>query len=202
TLGGFVDDSLKVTDPAKVVTNLTGTVDVTDNDAVTSWIAQQLLKVMRTEVTTEIVRNGWPILGLSAYTPQLEQTVVTAGNAQLVDYGLSLVRTGNADVTLSDDDEAPLTAPAKHTAHPRRGGGRAQRGDGRRLCLVRRSRRPRRGQVLPLVWLVPGAGERGLRGVRGRERGWVAVLLGLWRGADRGRGVNRGARFARRLGGW
>ena len=123
TLRVFGDYSMKVSDAAKLVTNLTGTVDVTDNDAITGWIAQQLLKVMRTEVTTEIVRNGWPILGLSAYTPQLEQTVITAGNAQLVDYGLSVVRMGNFDVNLSDDDEAQLKALAKDTAYSRLAGG-------------------------------------------------------------------------------
>jgi len=26
-------------------------------------------------VTRQIVRNGWPILGLSAYTPEIEQTL-------------------------------------------------------------------------------------------------------------------------------
>src|SRR5207244_9656103 len=74
-------------------------------------------------VTTEIVRNGWPILGLSAYTPELEQTVVAASNAQLTDYGLSLVRMGNFDVNLSDEDEAQLKALAKDTAYSRLAGG-------------------------------------------------------------------------------
>ena len=30
---------------------------------VSDWVSDQLLKVMRTDVTTQIVRNGWPILG-------------------------------------------------------------------------------------------------------------------------------------------
>ena len=123
TLRVFGDYSMKVADPTKLVTNLTGTVDVTDNDAITTWIAQQLLKVMRTEVTTEIVRNGWPVLGLSAYTPQLEQAVVAAGNAEIVDYGLSIVRMGNFDVNLSDEDEGQLKALAKDTAYSRLAGG-------------------------------------------------------------------------------
>ena len=38
-----------------------------------SGSANQLLKVMRTEVTRQIVRNGWPILGLAAFTPEIEQ---------------------------------------------------------------------------------------------------------------------------------
>jgi len=54
------------------------------------------------------VRNGWPILGLSAYTPDIEKTVIEAGNEQLASYGLVIVRMGNFDVNLSDDDEASL----------------------------------------------------------------------------------------------
>ena len=69
TLRVFGDYSLQVKDPAALITNLVGTVDVTNNERVAGWVSDQLLKVMRTEVTTQIVRNGWPILGLSAYTP-------------------------------------------------------------------------------------------------------------------------------------
>src|SRR5258708_27212379 len=80
TLRVFGDYALKVSDPAKIILNLTGTVDVTNNDAITGWVSDQLLKVMRTSVTTEIVRNGWPILRLSAYTPDIEQAAIAAGN--------------------------------------------------------------------------------------------------------------------------
>ena len=92
TLRVFGDYSLQVKDPVALITNLTGTVDVTDNQAITYWVADQLLKVMRTHVTTQIVRNGWPILGLSAYTPDIEETVIQKGNEQLATYGLILVR--------------------------------------------------------------------------------------------------------------
>jgi membrane protease subunit (stomatin/prohibitin family) len=158
TLRVFGNYSLKVADAAKLVTNLTGTVDVTDNDAITSWIAQQLLKVMRTEVTTEIVRNGWPILGLSAYTPQLEQTVLASGNAQLVDYGLSLVRMGNFDVNLSDDDEAQLKALAKDTAYSRLAGGFQQYASGEAML---------------------GAGQGMARGGAGTGPAFIATGMGV-----------------------
>jgi membrane protease subunit (stomatin/prohibitin family) len=122
TLRVFGDYSLQVKDPVALITNLTGTVDVTNNDAITFWVADQLLKVMRTHVTTQIVRNGWPILGLSAYTPDIEQTVIDKGNEQLASYGLVLVRMGNFDVNLSDDDETTLKGLAKDTAYSRLAG--------------------------------------------------------------------------------
>jgi membrane protease subunit (stomatin/prohibitin family) len=122
TLRVFGDYSLKVADPVALITNLTGTVDVTNNAAITGWVADQLLKVMRTGVTQQIVRNGWPILGLSAYTPDIEQLVIDKGNEQLTTYGMVIVRMGNFDVNLSDDDEATLKGLAKDTAYSRLAG--------------------------------------------------------------------------------
>jgi membrane protease subunit (stomatin/prohibitin family) len=123
TLRVFGDYSLQVKDPAALITNLVGTVDVTNNERISSWVSDQLLKVMRTEVTRQIVRNGWPILGLSAYTPDLEEAVIPAANNQLATYGVALVRMGNFDVNLSESDEATLKALAKDTAYSRLAGG-------------------------------------------------------------------------------
>jgi membrane protease subunit (stomatin/prohibitin family) len=123
TLRVFGDYSLVVRDPAALITNLVGTVDVTDNQRISGWVSDQLLKVMRTHVTTQIVRNGWPILGLSAYTPDIEKVVIEAGNEQLLSYGLALVRMGNFDVNLSEQDEAQLKTLAKDTAYSRLAGG-------------------------------------------------------------------------------
>ncbi|HEX3542774.1 MAG TPA: SPFH domain-containing protein, partial [Acidimicrobiales bacterium] len=130
TLRVFGDYSLQVSDPGALITRLVGTVDVTNNQAITSWVSDQLLKVMRTQVTTQIVRNGWPILGLSAYTTDIEQTVIEKGNEQLATYGLRLIRMGNFDVNLSDDDEAQLKTLAKDTAYSRLAGSFGQYASG------------------------------------------------------------------------
>src|SRR5579872_1776042 len=122
TLRVFGDYALKVTDPGKLVLNLTGTVDVTNNEAITGWIAEQILKAMRTEVTRQIVRNGWPILGLSAYTPDIEKTVLDASNQLIDPYGLLIARMGNFDINLSSEDEAQLKTLAKDTAYSRLAG--------------------------------------------------------------------------------
>jgi membrane protease subunit (stomatin/prohibitin family) len=122
TLRVFGDYSMKVKDPVALITNLVGTVDVSDNDAVTGWMSDQLLKVMRTHMTVQIVRNGWPILGLSAYTPDIEKEVVAAGNEQLATYGVEIIRMGNFDINLSAEDEAQLKTLAKDTAYSRLAG--------------------------------------------------------------------------------
>jgi membrane protease subunit (stomatin/prohibitin family) len=130
TLRVFGDYSLQVSDPGALITRLVGTVDVTNNQAITSWVSDQLLKVMRTHVTTQIVRNGWPILGLSAYTTDIEETVIGKGNEQLANYGLRIIKMGNFDVNLSDEDEAQLKTLAKDTAYSRLAGSFGQYASG------------------------------------------------------------------------
>lgn len=122
TLRVFGDYSMRVQDPGALITNLVGTVDVTDNGQIAGWVSDQLLKVMRTHMTTQIVRNGWPILGLSAYTPDIEKVIIAAGNDQLSSYGVSIIRMGNFDVNLSDSDEQALKRLAKDTAYSRLAG--------------------------------------------------------------------------------
>jgi membrane protease subunit (stomatin/prohibitin family) len=122
TLRVFGDYSMQVKDPVALITNLVGTVDVANNEAITGWMSDQLLKVMRTHMTTQIVRNGWPILGLSAYTPDIEEEVMAKGNEQLASYGVAIMRMGNFDINLSEQDEAQLKTLAKDTAYSRLAG--------------------------------------------------------------------------------
>jgi membrane protease subunit (stomatin/prohibitin family) len=122
TLRVFGDYSMQVKDPAALITNLVGTVDVANNDAITGWMSDQLLKVMRTHMTVQIVRNGWPILGLSAYTPEIEEVIVAKGNEQLEPYGVAIIRMGNFDINLSEQDETQLKTLAKDTAYSRLAG--------------------------------------------------------------------------------
>jgi len=158
TLRVFGEYSLQVKDASTLITNLTGTVDVTNNEAITGWVSEQLLKVMRTQVTQQIVRNGWPILGLSAYTPEIETTVIEAGNGQLGAYGLSIIRMGNFNVNISDDDEAQLKSLAKDTAYSRLAGSFQQYASGE---------------------MMKGAGEGMAKGGGGTGGAFIAAGLGL-----------------------
>jgi len=123
TLRVFGDYALRVADPARLVTNLTSTVDVTDNERIAGWVSDQLLKVLRTHVTTQVIRNGWPILGLMAYSAEIEQNTVEAANGQLAAYGVQLTRMGNFDVNLSPEDEKQLKQLAKDTSYSQLAGG-------------------------------------------------------------------------------
>jgi membrane protease subunit (stomatin/prohibitin family) len=158
TLRVFGDYSLRVMDPVAMITNLTGTVDVANNEAITLWVADQLLKVMRTDVTRQIVRNGWPVLGLSAFIPEIEQAVVQAGNVQLETYGLALVRMGNFDINLTEEDEDNLKGFSKDTAYSRLAGGFQQYAAGEALL---------------------GAGEGLAKGGGGASNAFLGVGMGL-----------------------
>src|SRR5271169_4935948 len=123
TLRVFGDYALRVADPVRLVTNLTSTVDVTDNERIAGWVSDQLLKVLRTHVTTQIIRNGWPILGLMAYSAEIEQATIEAANGQLAAYGVALTRMGNFDINLTPEDEKQLKQLAKDTSYSQLAGG-------------------------------------------------------------------------------
>ena len=62
TMRAFGEYALRVDDPTKLILNLVGTVDVADNAAVTDWVAQQLLKVTRTSVITQLATGADKLL--------------------------------------------------------------------------------------------------------------------------------------------
>jgi membrane protease subunit (stomatin/prohibitin family) len=123
TLRSFGEYSLKVYDPTKLILNLTGTVDVSNNDNITGWVSEQLLKVTRTAVTTQLMSGAWPILGLSAHIPDIEAAVMPAADQQLDNYGIQVCRLGNLDVNLAEEDSARLKKLAGDTAYSRLAGG-------------------------------------------------------------------------------
>jgi membrane protease subunit (stomatin/prohibitin family) len=123
TLRSFGEYSLRVVDPAKLILNLVGTVDVTNNEAVTAWVTQQLLKCARTTVTTQLMSGAWQILGLSMHSPAIESGAKESANGELADYGIAITRLGNFDINLDDDDNARLKKLAGDTAYSRLAGG-------------------------------------------------------------------------------
>jgi membrane protease subunit (stomatin/prohibitin family) len=123
TLRTFGEYALHVTDAPRLILNLVGTVDVTNNDAITAWVTQQLLKVTRTTVTTQLMSGAWPILGLSVHSPEIEIAAMQAANKELADYGIAITKLGNLDINLDDDDNARLKKLAGDTAYSRLAGG-------------------------------------------------------------------------------
>jgi membrane protease subunit (stomatin/prohibitin family) len=123
TLRVFGDYILKVTDPVALITKYSGTQNVPDNGRITDLCDDLLLRSLRQDLTRNIVRNGWPVLGLSAFTDEIEGTTLEGGNARLADYGLSLVALTNFVISLDDETEAELRRLAKDTVYSRLAGG-------------------------------------------------------------------------------
>jgi membrane protease subunit (stomatin/prohibitin family) len=123
TLRVFGDYILKVTDPVALITKYSGTQNVPDNSRITDLCDDFLLRSLRQDLTRNIVRNGWPVLGLSAFSDEIEKTTMEGGNARLADYGLGLVGLTNFVVSLDDETEAELRRLAKDTAYSRLAGG-------------------------------------------------------------------------------
>jgi membrane protease subunit (stomatin/prohibitin family) len=123
TLRSFGEYALRVVEPTKLILNLVGTVDVTDNHAVTDWVTQQLLKATRTTVTTQLMSGAWQILGLSMHSPEIESGAMEGANRELTDYGIGITRLGNLDINLDEEDNARLKKLAGDTAYSRLAGG-------------------------------------------------------------------------------
>ncbi len=123
TLRAFGEYALRVVDPSKLILNLVGTVDVTNNASVTDWVTQQLLKCTRSGVTTQLMSGAWQILGLSMHRTEIEHGTLEDANTELADYGISVTRLGNLDINLDDDDNARLKKLAGDTAYSRLAGG-------------------------------------------------------------------------------
>jgi len=158
TLRVFGDYALRVIDPVRLITNLTASVDVTDNERIAGWVSDQLLKVLRTNVTTQVVREGWNILGLSMHSADIEQAAIVAANGQLEPYGVAISRMGNFDINLPPEDEAQLKQLSKDVRYSQLAGGFQQYAAGE---------------------MALGAGQGLAQGGGGAQNAFLGVGLGL-----------------------
>jgi membrane protease subunit (stomatin/prohibitin family) len=160
TLRTFGEYAMRVVDAPKLILNLVGTVDVTNNDAVTAWVTQQLLKATRTTVTTQLMSGAWPILGLSVHSQEIERVAIQAANADLADYGLYISRLGNVDINLEDEDNRRLKQLAGDTAYSRLAGGFLQAAQAEALQGAGQGMAQGGGAVAP-IFLATGMGMAG-----------------------------------------
>ena len=122
----FGDYSLKVTNPEALILQLTGTVDVADNQQVTDWLADQLLKSMRKLVAKQVMSGTWPVVSTSAYTDDIEKGTIDVVNEVLNTYGTQMIRLGNFDISLVPEDAAKLKQLAEDIKRSQLAGGYAQ----------------------------------------------------------------------------
>ena len=158
TLRTFGEYAMRVVDAPKLILNLVGTVDVTNNEAVTAWVTQQLLKATRTTVTTQLMSGAWPILGLSVHSPEIEKVAIQAANAEVADYGLYISRLGNLDINLEDEDNRRLKQLAGDTAYSRLAGGFLQAAQAEALQGAGQGMAQGGGEGVAPIFLATGMG--------------------------------------------
>ena len=77
-----------------------------DNDQVTGWFADQLLKSMRKLVAKQVMTGAWPVVSTSAFTDEIEAGTIEGVNEVLASYGAKMMRLGNFDISLLPEDIA------------------------------------------------------------------------------------------------
>jgi membrane protease subunit (stomatin/prohibitin family) len=147
----FGDYSLRVVEPQSLIVNLVGTQQLQTNDQVTDWMRDQLVKVFRSAVTSHIVSNNWPILGIASKTPEIEQQTLAEVQSQVAPYGIQIVRLGNFTISIKDDDEATLKNYRKDVQYTRLAGGFQQYGAGEALKGIGQGAAQGGGEASPAI---------------------------------------------------
>jgi membrane protease subunit (stomatin/prohibitin family) len=132
----FGDYSLKVVEPQSLILNLVGTQNIQTNDQITDWMREQLLKVLRTDVTSAIVQQSWPILGIASHTPEIERATLEQVQTYITPYGIQIVRLGNFTISIKEEDEETLKKYRRDAQYSRMAGGFQQYATGEALLGV------------------------------------------------------------------
>ena len=96
--------SMRVTDPAKFMTEIVGT----DGEFTADEISFQIRNVILQEMSRALAAANIPVLDMAANTADLGKLVATAINPQIADYGLSLPELYIENISLPEAVEAAL----------------------------------------------------------------------------------------------
>lgn len=130
----YGDFSMKVTEPEKLVLGLVGLRSASNDDFI-GWFKNQVLKVIRDRVAELLVKKRWPLLDVTsgAYTEEIEQDVLSGVKTHVDSYGIQVVRMGNFNISIKEEDEATLKKLSKDVAYSRLAGGFQQYAQGQAM---------------------------------------------------------------------
>ncbi|MCC7013476.1 MAG: SPFH domain-containing protein [Planctomycetes bacterium] len=116
--------SFRVTNPESLIIGLVG-MGRTDNESVSGWMKEQVLKVIRDRIAELVVKNKWPLLDVTsgAYTEEIEADVLAGLGTHVGTYGLVIARLGNFVIAIDTDDAANLKKLYTDAAYLRTVGG-------------------------------------------------------------------------------
>lgn len=118
------DYSIKVSDPSKFI-GFFGTRAMATEDEFSGWFRDQVLKVIRDRIAELLVKKKWPLLDVTsgAYTEEIEEDVIAGVKRHLESYGVDVVRLGNFEIQIKDEDAANLKKLYTDAAYVRMSGG-------------------------------------------------------------------------------
>src|SRR6202171_943514 len=166
----FGQYSLRIVEPQSLILNLVGTQNLQSNDEITDWMREQLLKTLRTDVTSAIVSQGWAILGIASHTEEIEKDTIDKVQGNIGTYGVQIVRLGNFTISIKEEDEETLKGLRKDVAYTKLAGGFQQYAAGEAMLGVGEGASQGGGALPPaLLGIGLGMGQN-VAGVQGQQR--------------------------------
>ena len=116
--------SLRVADPQKFI-GFFGLRGMASEEEFTGWFRDQILKVTRDRIAELLVKKKWPMLDVTsgAYTEEIEEEVKAGVSRHLDPYGVEMVRMGNFEVSIREEDAQNLKKLYTDAAYVRMSGG-------------------------------------------------------------------------------
>ncbi len=110
--------SLRVIDPPKLVIGLVG-LGRSNNEEFLFWFKEQVLKTIKDDVAELVVKMKWPLLDVTsgAHTEEIAAEVVNGLRPHVEPYGIEVVRIGNFNLAMKDDDEQRLNKLYENAAY-------------------------------------------------------------------------------------
>lgn len=110
--------SLRVADPQKLVVGLAGLRMSTDAQFL-NWFKEQVKKCTREQLASMVVRRGMTLFDMTsgAYNSDIEAAILGQVQGQMVSYGVEVMRFGNVEASLNDNDMEKLQNLTEMQAH-------------------------------------------------------------------------------------
>jgi len=101
--------SARVLDPPRLVIGLVG-LQKHEGNLFMQWFRDQVLKVIKDDIAELCVKKKWPLTDVvsGAYTLEIETETLGNMRAHVEPYGLEIVRFGNFNIAMGEEDEERL----------------------------------------------------------------------------------------------
>lgn len=113
----FGEYALTVTDPKKLILTLVGTQSMDNNEKLTDWTKDLLMKHFREIVSTYVSEQKKPILGIASQASEFEAEVMETVKKDFDEYGLEVAKLGNVVISIKEEDEKTLKQMTRDFAY-------------------------------------------------------------------------------------